>query len=168
MRTERLAIRPATAEDADAMFDIRSRPEVGDWLPILPTDREAWRERFAEPDRLAMTLAFELDGEIIGDLYLRVTDAWAQAEVEDQAKGDPRPRSAGSSPRSTPGRGYATEARRRAAADLLRGPRPAPGGRAVLRRQRGVLADHGEGSACAARSTPCATRCTAPAAGSTA
>lgn len=85
VRTERLTIRPATAEDADAMFDIRRRPEVGEWLPTLPTDRAAWAERFADPDRLSMTLAFELDGEIIGDLFLRVTDAWAQAEVEDQA-----------------------------------------------------------------------------------
>ena len=84
--TDRLAIRPATADDADAMFDIRSRPDVAEWLPILPTDRAAWAERFADPDRLAMTLAFELNGEIIGDLFLRVTDAWAQAEVEDQAK----------------------------------------------------------------------------------
>ena len=86
VRTDRLVIRPATAEDADAMFDIRSRPEVGEWLPILPTDRAVWAERFREPDRLAMTLPFELDGVIIGDLYLHVKDAWAQAEVEDQAK----------------------------------------------------------------------------------
>jgi len=68
VRTERLTLRPATPDDADAMFDIRSRPEVAEWLPILPTDRQAWAERFAEPDRLAMTLALELDGEIIGDL----------------------------------------------------------------------------------------------------
>jgi RimJ/RimL family protein N-acetyltransferase len=87
VRTERLSIRPSTADDADAMFDIRSRPEVADWLPVLPIDRQAWRERFADPEKLAMTLAFELDGEVIGDLYLSVTDAWAQAEVADQAKG---------------------------------------------------------------------------------
>jgi RimJ/RimL family protein N-acetyltransferase len=86
VRTERLTIRPAVAEDADAMFDIRSRPEVGEWLPILPTDRSAWAERFVEPDRLTATLAVEIGGEVAGDLYLRVTDAWAQAEVEDQAK----------------------------------------------------------------------------------
>ena len=86
VHTDRLTIRPATADDADAMFDIRSRPEVAEWLPILPTDRTAWAERFREPDRLAMTLAFELDGVVIGDLYLHVKDAWAQAEVEDQGK----------------------------------------------------------------------------------
>ena len=86
VRTERLTIRPATADDADAMFEIRSRPEVGEWLPILPTDRAAWAERFVEPDRLATTLAVELDGEVIGDLYLNVTDPWAQAEVADRAR----------------------------------------------------------------------------------
>lgn len=115
VRTDRLVIRPATAEDADAMFDIRSRPEVGEWLPILPTDRAVWAERFADPDRLAMTLVFLLDGEIIGDLFLRVTDAWAQAEVEDRAKRTQAEIGWVLSPEHG-GRGYATEGAR----ELLR------------------------------------------------
>ena len=142
VRTERLTIRPSSAEDADAMFDIRSLPEVAEWLPILPTDRESWRERFADPEKLAVTLALELDGEVIGDLYLSVTDAWGQAEVADQVKAR-RPRSAGSSRRARR-QGLRHRGRRRAAADLLRGPGPAAGQGAVLRRQRGVVADHGE------------------------
>jgi RimJ/RimL family protein N-acetyltransferase len=115
VQTERLTIRPSGVEDADAMFDIRSRPEVADWLPVLPTDRAAWAERFAEPDRLAVTLALELEGDVIGDLYLNVKDAWAQTEVEDQAKGVQAEIGWVVAPEHA-GQGYATEA----AAALLR------------------------------------------------
>jgi RimJ/RimL family protein N-acetyltransferase len=115
VQTERLTIRPSVVEDADAMFDIRSRPEVADWLPVLPTDRAAWAERFAEPDRLAVTLALELEGEVIGDLYLNVKDAWAQTEVEDRAKGVQAEIGWVVAPEHA-GHGYATEA----AAALLR------------------------------------------------
>jgi RimJ/RimL family protein N-acetyltransferase len=115
VRTERLTIRPSTAEDADAMFDIRTLPEVADWLPILPTDRETWRERFADPEKLAMTLAFELDGEVIGDLYLSLTDAWGQAEVADQVKGTQAEIGWVVAPEHG-GKGYGTEG----AAELLR------------------------------------------------
>ena len=34
-----------------------------------------------------MTIVVELEGEVIGDLMLRLEDAWAQAEVADQARG---------------------------------------------------------------------------------
>ena len=115
VRTERLTIRPSTAEDADAMFDIRSLPEVADWLPILPTDRETWRERFADPEKLAVTLALELDGEVIGDLYLSVTDAWGQVEVADQVKNTQAEIGWVVAP-SHGGKGYGTEG----AAELLR------------------------------------------------
>jgi RimJ/RimL family protein N-acetyltransferase len=115
LRTARLTIRPATAEDADAMFDIRSRPEVADWLPILPTDREAWRERFVDPEKLAVTLAFELGGEVIGDLYLSTGDAWGQSEVADRTKGTQAEIGWVVAPEHG-GQGYGTEG----AAELLR------------------------------------------------
>jgi len=115
VRTERLSFRPATPADADAMFDIRSRPEVGEWLPILPTDRAAWAERFAEPDRLATTLVLELDGEAIGDLYLSVKDGWGQAEVADRVR-DVEAEIGWVVAPERAGKGYATEA----AAALLR------------------------------------------------
>src|SRR4051794_4743343 len=41
----------------------------------------------AEPLRLSTTLVMELGGEIVGDLYLHVVDAWAQSDVAEQAKG---------------------------------------------------------------------------------
>ena len=34
---------------------------------------------------IARTLVMELDGVVIGDLYLHVEDAWTQAEVADRA-----------------------------------------------------------------------------------
>jgi RimJ/RimL family protein N-acetyltransferase len=84
VRTDRLTIRPSVAADADAVFAYRSLPEVAEWLPILPTDREAWAERFADPDRLSVTLAFERDGVVVGDLFLQLRDGWAQVEVADE------------------------------------------------------------------------------------
>ena len=164
--TDRLTIRPATAEDADAMFDIRSRPEVAEWLPILPTDRAAWAERFADPDRLAMTLAFELDGELIGDLFLSVKDAWAQAEVEDQAKNTQAEIGWVVAPEHA-GHGYATEGAR----ELLRICFEDLGLRRVVAlcfadnvASRRIMEKLGMRR----RSTPYATRCTGRAGGSTA
>jgi RimJ/RimL family protein N-acetyltransferase len=113
--TARLRIRPAAPEDADAMFAIRSRPEVAEWLPVLPSDAAAYAERFREPERLALTLALELDGELIGDLYLALTDAWAQVEVREQAQQVQAEIGWVVSPEHA-GRGYATEC----AEELLR------------------------------------------------
>jgi hypothetical protein len=42
---------------------------------------------FEEPDRLATTLIVERDGEVIGDLMLKIEDAWAQTEVAVRARG---------------------------------------------------------------------------------
>jgi RimJ/RimL family protein N-acetyltransferase len=86
IRTERLTLRPATAADADATFAYRSLEAVGRWLTEVPTDLLTYRGTFAEPARLATTIVVELDGQLIGDFTLRVEDAWAQAEVADQAQ----------------------------------------------------------------------------------
>lgn len=109
VRTERLAFRPATVEDLPAVFEIRRLPEVSQWLPTLPTDREAFVERLADPERLAMTLALELDGRLVGDLFLRIGDPWAQAEVVEQARGTMAEIGWVLSP-DVAGRGLATEA----------------------------------------------------------
>jgi hypothetical protein len=43
---------------------------------------------FTDPDRLAITLLVELPGTgVIGDIMVRVEDAWSQAEVRAQAAG---------------------------------------------------------------------------------
>lgn len=115
VRTARLTIRPATADDAEATWRIRRIPEVSHWLTRTADDRERYTRNFADPDRLSKTLVIERDGVVVGDLMLLVEDAWAQAEVADQAHGvqaelgwviDP----------AHAGQGYATEA----AAALLR------------------------------------------------
>jgi RimJ/RimL family protein N-acetyltransferase len=48
---------------------------------------EEYRLQFQDPESLAKTLVIELDGEIVGELTLPVQDAWAQAEVVEQARG---------------------------------------------------------------------------------
>lgn len=82
--TDRLTLRPASIDDADAMFDYRSLASVAHWMTKLPTDVEAWRADFDK--RYPYALMISLDGEPIGDLFLKTEDAWAQAEVRDQAR----------------------------------------------------------------------------------
>lgn len=85
VRTERLTIRPATSDDADALFAIRADEEVSRWLTSWPRDPEAWAVKFAEG--LDTTLVVERGRIVIGELMLRVGDAWAQHEVAQQGKG---------------------------------------------------------------------------------
>jgi hypothetical protein len=47
--TERLLIRPCHEGDAEALFAVRTRPEVATWAHSVPTDLPAWRERFRDP-----------------------------------------------------------------------------------------------------------------------
>ena len=114
-RTARLTIRPMSVGELPALFEIRRRPEVSEWLPALPTDRDAFVERMSDPDRLAVTLALELDGALVGDLYLNVGEPWAQAEVAEQARGTQAELGWVLAPEHA-GRGLATEA----AAELIR------------------------------------------------
>ncbi len=80
MRTERLVLRRGRASDVDATWRFRRLPEVGEWLPHVEDDAHdaSYRDRFLDPERLAKLLIIELDGEVIGDLMLRIEDAWAQ------------------------------------------------------------------------------------------
>ena len=108
-RTERLTIRPATPADADATWAFRRLPEVGEWVTRAETDPTAYAERFLDPERLATTLVVERDGVVVGDLMLRVEDAWAQSEVADRAVGAQAELGWTLDPAHA-GRGYATEA----------------------------------------------------------
>ena len=109
IKTARLTLRAATAEDAAATWPYRRLPEVGEWITELPTDEAAYAEKFAEPDRLASTVIVELDGAVIGDFMIKVEDAWAQAEVSQQAKGSQAELGWTLDPAHV-GQGYATEA----------------------------------------------------------
>jgi RimJ/RimL family protein N-acetyltransferase len=105
--TQRLTLRPATAEDADAMFAYRSLEPVARWMTQLPTDGVQWRADFGK--RRPYTLVILLDGEPVGDLFLKTEDAWAQAEVRDRAT-DVFAEIGWCLAPAHAGRGYATEA----------------------------------------------------------
>ena len=113
VRTERLTLRPATPHDADPTWKYRRLASVGEWLTEVPTDLETYRSTFADPERLAATVIVALGHDpaamIIGDFMLRVEDAWAQAEVTDDAKGTVAELGWVLDPVHT-GHGYATEA----------------------------------------------------------
>lgn len=74
-------------EDLEATWRIRRLEPVGRWLTRAPQSIEEHRSQFTEPGSLAKTLIIELDGVVVGDLMLAVGDAWAQAEVAEQAMG---------------------------------------------------------------------------------
>ncbi|MFK4789375.1 GNAT family N-acetyltransferase [Microbacterium sp. ZW T5_56] len=89
LRTERLLIRPATVEDAASIWEYRSLPDVYAWITAAPQSFVEFEYHFSAPERLALTLVIELAGDepqVIGDLMLRRSDAYAQAEIRDQAR----------------------------------------------------------------------------------
>lgn len=127
VRTPRLQLRPCTPDDLDAMWGWRRLPEVNRWLGLAPDTIEAFRERHLEPARLASLYLIERlpehEGDAptpIGDLMIRIEDAWAQLEVAERAKGVEAELGWVLDPAST-GRGYATEAVR-AAIEVCFGP----------------------------------------------
>ena len=85
--TARLTIRPAIPADADGTWRFRCLPGVDQWLSSRSTTLDEYRTKFTDPDRLSKMLVVELDGAVIGDLMVAVKDAWAQSEVQDQARG---------------------------------------------------------------------------------
>jgi RimJ/RimL family protein N-acetyltransferase len=87
IHTARLTIRPASPADVEATWRFRRLPAVDQWLSSRSSTVEEYRTRFTDPDRMSKTLVVELDGTVIGDLMLAVQDAWAQNEVQDQARG---------------------------------------------------------------------------------
>lgn len=116
VRSSRLWIRRATADDLDATWEFRRIPEVGEWISRFPDTRESYAEQFLHEGRLAATLLYGLhDGPVVGDLMLRVEDAWGQAEVADAAAGTQAELGWVLHP-AYAGRGLATEA----VAELLR------------------------------------------------
>jgi RimJ/RimL family protein N-acetyltransferase len=113
LRTERLTLRPATADDADATWRFRRLESVNEWLTGCPADLDGYRELFSEPARLAttviVTLGHDAAAPIIGDFMLRREDARAQRDVAARARGMQAELGWVIDPGST-GHGYATEA----------------------------------------------------------
>jgi RimJ/RimL family protein N-acetyltransferase len=119
LHTERLTLRPATADHADPTWKYRQLESVNAWLTGCPADLDGYRQMFCEPVRLAatviVTLGHDSAAPIIGDFMLRREDAWAQLDVADQARGAQAELGFVLDPARI-GHGYATEAVR----ELLR------------------------------------------------
>ena len=109
VRTDRLTLRPARVEDAQATWAFRRLEPVCRWLTEAPTSPESYRCTFTDPARLSSTLVVELDGRVVGDLMLRVEDAWAQTEICEQARATQAELGWVLDP-AHEGEGYATEA----------------------------------------------------------
>jgi len=115
VRTERLLIRPVAPDDFGRLYEIRAVPEVTQWLTGRPASYDDYVARYGTPDRLASTLVIELDGTVIGDLFLGVETPYSQIEVRHRAQGSQAAIGWLLDPAYV-GRGYATEA----AAEVLR------------------------------------------------
>jgi RimJ/RimL family protein N-acetyltransferase len=111
LRTERLFIRPASAADVEQTWEFRRLPEVNRWITRAPQSFGDYRAQFLEPERLEKTLVIVRKDTVIGDLYLAFEDAWAQAEVAEEAKGVQAEIGWSLHPEYG-GQGYATEATR--------------------------------------------------------
>lgn len=108
-RTERLSIRPCEPADLRSVFETRSQPEIAQWMPSHPTSYEDFVLRQGRSGAMDRCLVLELAGQVVGDLYLHVDDAWAQAEVAEPAK-DAQAEIGWCLSPAHQGRGYATEA----------------------------------------------------------
>jgi RimJ/RimL family protein N-acetyltransferase len=113
LHTERLTLRPATADDADPTWKFRRLEPVNEWLTGSPADLDGYRKVFSESARLAttviVTLGHDPTAPIIGDFMLRREDAWAQLDVADQAR-DSQAELGWVLDPAHAGHGYATEA----------------------------------------------------------
>jgi RimJ/RimL family protein N-acetyltransferase len=85
VHSRRLAIRPATDDDEEAIWSYRRLEETSVWLNTRHRDRAAFREWFQDPVERTNTLVIEHDGAVIGNLLVRIEDAWSQTEVRGQA-----------------------------------------------------------------------------------
>ena len=107
LRTERLTLRPLSDDDVDRLLEIRSQPGVSEWITrelSTRADVVDWIE-----GRRDDAIAIELDRRVIGDVMLRLDDAWSQFEVRALASGRQAELGWVLDP-AEGGRGYATEA----------------------------------------------------------
>jgi RimJ/RimL family protein N-acetyltransferase len=84
IRTERLVLRRLADGDMPRIFAYRSQPDVAEWIGGTATDLDSLAERFGDG---ATAVIVELDGQVIGDLMVKVRDAYGQREVAESAAG---------------------------------------------------------------------------------
>lgn len=86
-RTERLLLRPPVLADADGLHRYKSLPEVCRWTAGPPGPLEDFRAQVADPEWAGKMLVLELDGALVGDLYVGVCDAWGQRGAAEPIEG---------------------------------------------------------------------------------
>ena len=106
-RTARLSLRRATTADAERMWAYRSLEPVSRWVTRRFRDRADWDAYLAAG--LRDQLVVEDGGRVVGDVMVRVEDAWAQGEVIERARGVQAELGWTLDP-ALGGRGYASEA----------------------------------------------------------
>ncbi len=85
-RTARLTLRPLTLDDVDAVLAYRGDPDVNRWLGRPARTREELVASHFGADDLLDALAVEVDGQVVGDTMVTVSDAWGQKDVREQAR----------------------------------------------------------------------------------
>lgn len=80
VRTERLLLRPLTADDVDSLLAYRSRPDVCRYVPFEPMDRPQIADRLAGPwartaltdegQSLSLGATLARTGQLVGDVVL--------------------------------------------------------------------------------------------------
>ncbi|MBF4561221.1 GNAT family N-acetyltransferase [Agreia pratensis] len=84
LSTERLTLRRVSMADESSMWTYRGLEEVSRWGLWHAADQADWRSLLKE--RLRDALVIELNGHVIGDLMVQVSDAWGQREVAAAAR----------------------------------------------------------------------------------
>ena len=84
VRTERLVLRRLADGDMPRIFAYRSQPEVARWIGGTATDVGSLAERFGDG---ATAVIVEHRGRLIGDLMVKLRNAYAQREVAESAAG---------------------------------------------------------------------------------
>ncbi|WP_380157844.1 GNAT family N-acetyltransferase [Kineococcus sp. R86509] len=107
LHTERLLLRRATAADEDALWSYRRLVEVSRWGSWHAQDRADFHAILLP--RLRDQLVVEHEGRVVGDLMVKVEDAWAQREVRDRGRDVQAELGWALAPAAT-GQGFATEA----------------------------------------------------------
>ena len=86
VRTERLVLRRPTPDDTGAMWRYRRLEEVRRWTSGGSQTEAEFHEHVVGSQRLARTVLVEHEGVVVGELMVRIEDAWRQVEVADRAR----------------------------------------------------------------------------------
>jgi len=84
--TERLTLRPVADADLPRIWSYRRLVSVSRWVSRSINDYEAFHAFYGAPRKMSEMVVLEHRGRVIGDLMVRVSDAWGQDEIADKAQ----------------------------------------------------------------------------------